>query len=273
MALQMLPRFMRVLGELRYEPTAKRIRGLVGGEVAVDSTRALLVWEPRRVVPNYAVPMEDVLGDLVPAPETSVSGRPVQLAAGWPSVYDPRTPFALHTTDGEPLTLRAGDSEREDAAFRPADPDLSRYVVLDFAAFDTWLEEDEEVVSHPADPFHRVDVRRSSRHVRVERDGELLAESRKPTLVFETSLPVRTYLPPDDVRLDLLESSPTRTACAYKGHATYRSFGTRVADIAWSYERPLPDAAQLAGLIAFFDERVDLTVDGAKQARPVSPWS
>jgi uncharacterized protein (DUF427 family) len=144
--------------------------------------------------------------------------------------------------------------------------------VLDFDAFDSWLEEDDEVVSHPRDPFHRVDVRRSSRHVRVERDGQLLAESTRPTLVFETALPVRTYLPPDDVRLDLLEPSPTRTACAYKGRATYRSFGT-VPDIAWTYEHPLPDAAELTGLVAFFDERVDLTVDGDKQDRPISPWS
>lgn len=273
MAVQMLPQLMKLLGVLRYEPIAKRIRGLVGGEVVVDSTGALLVWEPRRVVPSYAVPVTDVIGELVPSAEPEVSGRPVQLAPGWPSVYDPTTAFGLHTTDGEALTLRSGGGEREAAAFRPADPDLARYVVLDFAAFDTWLEEDEEVVSHPRDPFHRVDVRRSSHRVRIERDGQLLAESTRPTLVFETSLPVRTYLPPEDVRLDLLEPSPTRTACAYKGQATYRSFGTRVPDIAWSYEHPLPDAVQLTGLVAFFDERVDLTVDGEKQARPISPWS
>jgi uncharacterized protein (DUF427 family) len=273
MAVQMLPQFMRLLGELRYEPIAKRVRGLVSGQVVVDSTGALLVWEPRRVVPSYAVPVTDVLGELRPSAGPEVSGTPVRLAPGWPAVYDPTTGFGLHTTDGEALTLRTGEDEREGAAFRPADRDLSRYVVLDFAAFDTWLEEDEEVVSHPRDPFHRVDVRRSSRHVRIERDGELLAESQRPTLVFETYLPVRTYLPPEDVRLDVLEPSPTRTACAYKGEATYRSLGSAVPDIAWTYERPLPDAVQLTGLVAFFDERVDRTVDGEAQARPISPWS
>ena len=196
MAVQMMPQLMKVVGALRYEPISKRIRGLVGGEVVVDSTGALLVWEPRRVVPSYAVPAGDVLGELVPAVANDVSGTPpVRLAPGWPSVYDPRTAFALHTAEGEALTLRSGDGEREGAAFRPDDPDLSRYVVLDFDAFDTWLEEDEEVVSHPRDPFHRVDVRRSSRHVRIERDGQLLGESKRPNLLFETALPVRSYLP------------------------------------------------------------------------------
>jgi uncharacterized protein (DUF427 family) len=273
MAVQMLPQLMRLLGVLRYEPFPKRIRGLVGGEVAIDSARALLVWEPRRVVPSYAVPAEDVIGELVPAAAADVSGRPVRLAPGWPSVYDPTTAFALHTTEGDALTLRLGGAEREGAAFRLSDPDLAGYVVLDFDAFDTWLEEDEEVVSHPRDPFHRVDVRRSSRHVRIARDGQLLAESTRPSLVFETSLPVRTYLPPEDVRLDLLEPSATRTTCAYKGEASYRSFAAGAPDIAWTYERPLPDAVQLTGLVAFFDERVDVTVDGELRTRPVSPWS
>lgn len=273
MAVQMSTQLMKVVGVLRYEPIAKRIRGLVGGAVVVDSTGALLVWEPRRVVPSYAVPGGDVLGELVPAPATDVSGRPIRLAPGWPSMYDPSTAFALHTAEGEALTLRSGDGEREGAAFRPADPDLSRYVVLDFYAFDTWLEEDEEVVAHPRDPFHRVDVRRSSRYVRIQRDGQLLAESKRPNLVFETALPVRSYLPPEDVRLDLLKPSPTRTACPYKGQASYLSFPPEAPDIAWMYERPLPDAVQLTGLVAFFDEHVDVTVDGEACLRPVSPWS
>ncbi|OLT14048.1 hypothetical protein BJF78_20365 [Pseudonocardia sp. CNS-139] len=272
MAVQVSQQLMRLVGETRYEPTPKRIRALVGGEVVVDSTGAVLVWEPRRVVPSYAVPVADVHGELVPAPDADTPGHPVRLGPGSPAVYDPSTGFGLHTAEGEALTLRTTGGEREGAAFRPSDPDLARYVVLDFGAFDTWLEEDEEVVSHPRDPFHRVDVRRSSRHVRIERDGHVLAESARPSLVFETALPVRTYLPPDDVRLDLLAPSPTRTACAYKGQASYRSFGL-VPDVAWTYERPLPDAVELAGLVAFFDERVDVTVDGHKLDRPLTPWS
>jgi uncharacterized protein (DUF427 family) len=270
MAVQMSSEFVRLLDELRYEPIGKRIRARVGGSTAVDTTGALLVWEPRRVVPSYAVPVADVRGQLVPSPAEDVPRRPVRLRSGVPGVLAPSTAFGAHTAAGEPLTVRTPDGDRPGAAFRPADPDLAGFVFLDFDAFD-WLEEDDGIVSHPRDPFHRVDIRHSSRHVRVERDGQVLAESARPVLVFETSLPARTYLPRADVRLDLLEPSPTRTACAYKGVASYLARGG--TDLAWSYDAPLPDAAELAGLICFFDERVDVTVDGVACPRPVTPWS
>jgi uncharacterized protein (DUF427 family) len=270
MAVQMFPQFVRLLDELRYEPTAKRIRALADGDPVADTTCAVIVWEPRRVVPTYAVPVRDVQGELVPAPSEDVPLKPERLREGVPGVLTPSTAFGAHTTAGEPLTVRTAAGDRVGAAFRPADPDLAGFVLLDFDAFD-WLEEDDAVVSHPRDPFHRIDVRHGSRHVRVERDGQVLAESSRPVLVFETSLPVRTYLPRDDVRLDLLEPSSTRTACAYKGVASYLSRGGE--DLAWTYEAPLPDAAELTGLVCFFDERVDLTVDGEKRARPVTPWS
>ena len=270
MAVQMFPQFMGLLDELRFEPTAKRIRARLDGATVVDTTGAMLAWEPSRVVPTYAVPVVDVRGELVPAPVDAAPMRPVRLRADGPPVLDPSTPFAAHTTAGAPLTLRADGGERRGAAFRPADPDLAGFVGLDFSAFD-WLEEDDEVVAHPRDPFHRVDVRRSSRQVRIERDGRLLAESARPVLVFETALPARTYLPPADVRLDLLEPSPTRTACAYKGVASYLALAG--VDVAWSYPEPLPDAGELAGLVCFFDEHVDTTVDGVARERPVTPWS
>jgi uncharacterized protein (DUF427 family) len=270
MAVQMFPQFVRLFDELRYEPTGKRIRVLADGATVADTTGAVLVWEPRRVVPTYAVPVADVRGELVPAPAVHVPQRPERLREGLPTVLTPSTAFGAHTTAGEPLTVRTAAGDRVAAAFRPADPDLAGFVLLDFAAFD-WLEEDDEIVSHPRDPFHRVDIRHSSRHVRVERDGQLLAESTRPVLLFETSLPVRSYLPRDDVRLDLLEPSSRRTACAYKGVASYLARGGK--DLAWCYESPLPDAGEIAGLICFFDERVDLTVDGEKRSRPITPWS
>jgi uncharacterized protein (DUF427 family) len=140
--------------------------------------------------------------------------------------------------------------------------------VFDFDAFD-WTEEDESLFGHPRDPFSRVDARRSSRHVRVERDGVLLAESRSPTLVFETKLHPRFYLPREDVRAEVLPSDMV-TACPYKGRATYLSFAVG-ENLAWTYPDPLPDASPLAGLVAFFDEVVDVTVDGVLRARPDSP--
>jgi len=127
----------------------------------------------------------------------------------------------------------------------------------------------------PRDPFHRVDVLPSSRHVRLELDGHVLAESSRPVLLFETMLPTRYYLPPDDVRAELTPSS-TRTWCAYKGQASYWSAaaGDRVVpDIGWTYQQPLHDAAQVRGLIAFFNERLDVIADGERPERPITLWS
>jgi uncharacterized protein (DUF427 family) len=252
---------MGALGGLRHEPTEKRVRARRGDAEVVDSTRALLVWEPRRIVPSYAVPIEDVRARLEPS-----SGEESSDA----ELLHPGIPFAAHTTEGEGLDVELAGETLHGAAFRPVDPDLAGYVILAFDAFDGWFEEDEPIVGHPRDPFHRVDIRRSSRHVRVERDGRLLAESSEPTLVFETNLPVRFYLPRSHLRAEARPST-RRTRCAYKGEAGYLSFelgtGAR-ADLAWSYEDPLPDATALTGLVAFFDELVDVVLDGERRERP-----
>jgi uncharacterized protein (DUF427 family) len=166
----------------------------------------------------------------------------------------------------------SGDVRTTDGVHECADADLEGYVVVDWHAADRWLEEDEEIVGHPRDPFHRIDIRQSSRHVAITVEGELLAESHRPTLLFETGLPVRHYLPREDVRMDALEPSDRRTTCAYKGHASYFS-APAAPDIAWTYLDPLTEAQQIRGLVAFFDERTDVTVDGEQQERPRTQWS
>jgi uncharacterized protein (DUF427 family) len=270
--------------QLRREPIAKRIRAVHAGGTVADTTRAVLVWEPRRVVPSYAIPEDDVRGELVPGGPagTGTGGTDAADAAGVPlpdvtarPVLDPSIPFAVHTTPGQVVTVRAGGQDRPGAGFRLADPDLAGYVVLDFDAFDAWYEEDEPNLAHPRDPFHRIDVLPSSRPVRLELDGQLLAESSRPALLFESMLPTRYYLPREDIRAELIPSSTT-TYCAYKGRASYWSAtagGQVIPDVAWTYEEPLHDAAQVRGLIAFFDERIDLTLDGRRRERPVTPWS
>ena len=248
------------LTELRHEPTEKRLRAVLNNHTTVDTTRAVLVWEPRRVVPVYAVPEEDLRAELEPAPDGPGSDR---------AILHPGIPFATHSTPGASYTFQVGDQIRPSAAFRVDDADLAGYLLLDFHAFDKWYEEDEPIVGHPRDPYHRVDVRASSRQVRVELDGVLLAESTQPTLVFETSLPTRFYMPREDVR-EVLEPSPKVTYCAYKGEASYWSTNAR-ENVAWTYREPLVDAAPLAGLVAFFDELVDVTVDGQRRSRPATP--
>ena len=276
MSIRLRDLLMGELGALRYEPIDKRIRATLGGETVVDTTRALLVWEPRRVVPDYAVPEEDVRAEVVPADGEAPRADEYGIAAmGAPRlgdrvVLDPSVPFDVRTTGGESHLVRAGG--REARAFRAADPDLGGHLILEFAAFDEWLEEDERNVGHPRDPFHRIDIVHSSRHVRVELGGQVLAESSAPCLLFEPPLPVRHYLPAEDVRTDLLQASGTRTFCAYKGEASYLSYGDE-ADLAWTYPAPLREAAEVTDRIAFFGERVDLVIDGERLERPVTPWS
>jgi uncharacterized protein (DUF427 family) len=253
MSTRMQDLLARARSELRHEPIERRVRASVGADTIVDSTRAILVWEPRRVVPSYAVPVDDILAKLSSAPPDLAE------VAG---VLHPGIPFGVHTAAGQPVTI----DDREGAGFRLADDDLAGYVVLDFGAFDAWLEEDEPVAGHPRDPFHRVDVRRSARPVRIELDGAVVAETTGARLLFETSLPTRFYVPRQDVRVELRPSS-RRTYCPYKGEASYWSIDG-AEDVGWSYERPLPDVVAIAGLVAFWDERVDVVFDGVQRERP-----
>jgi uncharacterized protein (DUF427 family) len=270
---------MSELGQLRYEPTAKRIRALSGGKTVVDTTRAVLLWEPRRIVPSYAVPVEDIRADLA-ASRPAAASNPDDLGHQMPDVsarpvLDPSIPFTVHTCDGEPVDIVIGDRANPYSGFRIEDDDLPGYIALDFAAFDAWYEEDQVNWGHPKDPFHRIDVLASSRQVRLEIDGEVLAQSSRPVLLFETLLPTRYYLPPQDVRVALVPSQ-TRTLCAYKGQASYwsaRLDGRSIPDLAWTYQSPSAEAAQIRDLVAFFTERVDLVLDGTRIERPVTPWS
>jgi uncharacterized protein (DUF427 family) len=251
------------LGSLRYEPTEKHLRLYLDGELVADTINGLLVWEPRRLVPTYAVPHADFAAQLESA------GRVDELADL--PVLVPTNPFAVHTCTGEMLDVLVGDRRCPSAAFRPDDPDLAGHLTLDFSAFE-WREEDEPVVSHPHDPFKRIDILTSTRHVRVESDGRLLAESSRPLLLFETSLPTRFYLPPSDVVVDL-EPSDTVSYCAYKGRASYLSAPNGPADIAWTYRDPLREAEPVRDHICFFNERVDIIVDGRRGQRPITPFS
>ena len=254
--------------KLRRELLPRRLRGVLGGETVVDTTRAMLVWEPRRVVPGYAVPAADVSAAVEPDP-----AAPPAVPDG--PVVHPGTPFAAHTTPGEPVLLRSGD--RTAQAFRvPGDRGLDGYLLVDFAGFDAWYEEDEQRIGHPRDPYARIDVLPSSRQVRIERDGVVLAETGRARLLYETGLPVRYYLPAQDVRVPLRDSATT-TICAYKGVASYRSVelpdGTVLDDLVWFYPDPFNDAVPVRDLLAFYDEKVDVIVDGSRHGRPNTEWS
>ncbi len=177
-------------------------------------------------------------------------------------------------------SVHAGGRRVRDAAWAPLDPAAELGALRGHVTFSwhrlEWYEEAERVFVHARDPYKRVDVLLSSRHVQVEVEGHTVADSSRPLLLFETSLPTRYYLPPEDVRTDLLEPTSTTTMCPYKGTARYWSVrvgGTVVEDAVWSYPEPIPENPRIRGSLCFFNERVDMVVDGERLERPLTPWS
>ena len=243
--------------DIRVEHSRKRVRILLAGELVADTTAPLLVWEVP-YYPTYYIPDGDVVAKLVPAGGAS----------------DPRL------GEAELFTVQVPGGTAADRAARkyPASParQLHNAVRFDWDAMSEWLEEDEPVYTHARDPHTRVDILASSRHVRVELDGVTVADSRSPRILFETGLPPRYYLPLSDIRTDLLRPSATSTHCPYKGTAGYWSVDTGQAlheDVVWIYRAPLPESQKIAGLAAFYDEKVDVFVDGVAQRKPQTKWS
>jgi uncharacterized protein (DUF427 family) len=246
--------------QVRLEPNERRVRVVFGGEVVADSSSTLYLFETGHL-PVYYFPRDDVRFDLLE-----------------PTSHHTHCPYK---GDASYYTVVAGGQRYENAVWAYPDPiesvpELRDYVAFYWARADAWYEEDDEVFKHPRDPYHRVDVLNSSRHVQVLLGGVLVAESRRPRLLFETGLPVRYYLPKLDVRLDLLEPSPKRTRCPYKGEAVYwsvRAGGELYEDIVWSYPAPIPETPKIENLLAFYNEKVDIVVDGVLQEHPVTQWS
>ncbi len=244
-------------GRIRLEPSAKRVRAYLAGIPVADSAHPMLVWENPHY-PAYYLPVSDVRTDLLEL-EADTSHSPSR-------------------GDAQSYALMAGGRRVPAAALRYTDSpiaELRDLIRLEWQAMDAWFEEDEEVFIHPRDPHTRIDILASSRHVRVEIDGVTVAESTSPRLLFETGLPVRYYLPKPHVRMDLLTPTDTVTHCPYKGQAEYwtANIGGAVhPDIAWSYATPLAESQKVAGLVAFYSEKLDIYVDGELQARPKSPF-
>ena len=259
--MQMEDHLWSLLGELRRFRSPKRIRAYCDGKLILDSTSALLIWEPKRVTPVYAIPSAQLQAGLTDA-GPMLADEDLARYARRP-VYDPSVPFDLHTTPGRRVSIQP-DGGHAIQGFVLADPELDELVLIDFDGPDVWFEESEEVGAHPRDPFHRIDALRSDRTVSISMDGIPIARSDRAVFLFETNLPTRYYLPPEDVLVPLTASA-TRTRCAYKGEASYFSAvvdGTTHGDLVWTYPDPAPEAAGIAGLLAFYPELLELHVGG-----------
>jgi uncharacterized protein (DUF427 family) len=240
------------------EPVPRRIRAFAGGEKVLDTTKALYVWE-LPYYPQYYIPQADVRGDLL-TPHGGVQQTRQGVA--------------------QPHALRAGSQERPHAARLISESTvdgLAGTFRFDWNAIDAWFEEDEQVFGHPRSPYVRVDALRSSRSLRIEWEGIVLAESRSPVLVFETGLPTRYYLDRTDVSFEHLVPASTVTSCPYKGttsgYWSARSGELVHEDVAWAYDFPTRQLLPIAGLIAFYNEKVDIVLDGHQLDRPVTHFS
>lgn len=244
-------------GRIRVEPGHKRVRAYLHGSLVVDSVQPTLVWEKPQY-PSYYLPLSDVRAELIPT--GAIEHSP---SRGDAQVFD----------------VKVCETVAPGAALRYVESpfvELRDLVRFQWDALDEWLEEDEPVYTHPRDPYTRVDILVSTRHVRIEIDGVRVAESRQPRMLFETGLPPRFYLPLTDVRTDLLRPSSTETHCPYKGMATYWSIdvgGKIYHDYVWIYRSPFPESQKIAGLAAFYNEKVDIYLDGELQARPHTIFS
>ena len=242
---------------LRIEPSHKRVRTYLAGQLVADTRHPVLVWEGPHY-PVYYLPAADITAELIPAGRGKHSP-----SRGEAQVFD----------------VKVANATAPGAALRyPESPlaELRDLVRLDWISMSEWLEEDEPVYTHPRDPYSRVDILASSRHVRVELDGVTVADSRQPRVLFETGLPPRYYLPLADLRMDLLRPSEASSHCPYKGTASYWSVDTGQSvhpDIVWIYRYPLPESQKIAGLACFYNEKVDLFIDGERQQRPRTHFS
>jgi len=245
-------------GRITVEDGQKRVRVYLGGEVVADSTKVKYVWE-KPYYPTYYFPAADVNMDLL-------------VATGETDRSPSRGTASLHTIKAGPEEAVAAARLWDEAKI----DEIAGFVSFDWKAMSHWFEEEEEVYVHARDPYTRIDVLQSSRHIEVMINGVKVADSHQPRLLFETGLPVRYYLPKTDVRLDLLVPSNTHTMCPYKGTADYwhvRADDGLVEDIVWGYPNPLAESIEVAGYVSFYNEKVDILVDGEPENRPKTVFS
>ena len=240
----------------RVEPSPRRVRGFLDGELVFDTVSARYVWE-MPYYPAYYVPLSDVEeGFLVD------EDHPQRVQFGPSHVFG--------------LTGAARTVASAARVFDPGDGPVAGLVRFEWDAL-TWFEEDEPIFGHPRNPYARIDALRSHRHVTVAIDGVTLADTHSPVLLFETALPTRYYIDRTDISFEHLRLSETETLCPYKGitseYWSAEVAGTVYDDIAWTYHTPLPAVAPITNLVAFYNEKVDITIDGKALPRPTTLFS
>lgn len=242
-----------------WEQTKRNIKVEFNGEIIADTKNGMLMMESPYEM-HYYFPEEDVRTEFL--------------------VDEGQTDESKFKGTAKVFTVKVGDKVAEGASWtypetKEKRPDMRGYYAFVWNKMDKWYEEDEEVIGHARNPYHRIDTIQSNRHVRIEVAGKIIAESNRPILLFETNLPTRYYIPKEDVKVDITPTS-THTICPYKGEADYWSFevdGNEYRDLVWGYHETFNEVLKIKNLVAFYDEKVDVYIDGELQGKPRTVFS
>ena len=242
------------LDSVQMEPTHRWIRVKYDGQMIADSKSVMMLREAGSL-PVYFFPKTDIRSEMLQ--QSSETSSTIFYDVQGASRSSQRAAYAYKAQAG-------------------VKGDLTNYVAFRWHEMDQWFEEEEEVFVHPRDPYKRIDAIPSSRHVQVRINGAIVADTHRPTLLFETRLPTRYYLPAEDVDMSYLSATATSSRCPYKGIASYWSAtvaDVTLTDVVWAYPDPIAECPKIKDLMCFFNEKVDIFVDGELQERPQTPWS
>lgn len=229
------------------EPLRRRMRVRFGGAWIAESEQVILLHEPGRYPVAY-FPLTDVTDGVLARSDHTTQHRDFG-ATGW-------------------YTVTAGDSSKQRAAYEHVALQehaavLRGRVAFAWRAMDAFYEEDERIVGHAADPYHRIDIRDTSRHLTVHHDGRLIADTSRPLALYESGFAPRWYVPREDVDQSALVPVETRTFCPYKGICGYFDIGD-VHHAAWTYDDPWPEVRRVTGLVSFEADKVEIRLDGVR---------
>jgi uncharacterized protein (DUF427 family) len=229
------------------EPLRRRMRVRFGGDWIADSDDVVLLHEPGRYPVAY-FPRSGIAHGVLVA-EDRVTTHPELGQVNW-------------------CTVAVGERMANRAAWQYTSPPsyagvLDARVAFAWRAMDAFYEEDERIVGHAADFYHRIDIRATSRHLVVRDGDQVIADADHPVALYESGFAPRWYVSRDDIVESALESIEGQTFCPYKGLASYYDIGGRKR-AAWSYVEAWPEVARISNMVSFEPDKIDVFVDGTQ---------
>jgi uncharacterized protein (DUF427 family) len=230
---------------LYVEPLRRRMRVQFNGEWIVDSEDVWLLHEPGHY-PVAFFPRADIRPEVLVAEDRVTQHRDLGPTSWFTvTVGDRSTPRAAWQYTGLPSYAH----------------DLRDRVAFAWRAMDAFYEEDERIVGHAADMYHRIDIRQTSRHLVVKDGDRTIAETTRPVALYESGFAPRWYVPRADVDESVLTPIDGQTFCPYKGLASYYDVGDHKSAV-WAYPQAWPEVARVADYVSFEPDAIDVFLDG-----------